>query len=238
MVLAVAFASAANATTIAPVIIDEPSSGRAIVTVRNDAAREVLYQIAVMDWHVVNGADRYADTQDFVASPPLFTLAPSASQIVRIGFRNPAPQPVERAYRLVLAEVPRPGDTSSDAGVVNFAMQYLLPVFVASASRGAKPPLTWSARVDDDEIILRADNPGTSRTALNMVGLSTQPGASPEVEFASRQRVTVLAHSWREWRFPVHADKQALPWRIVVLNSGSDDAVVVPDADMRPATSR
>jgi fimbrial chaperone protein len=198
----------------------------------------VLYQIRVLDWHVVNGTDRYDDTQDFIASPPLFTLASSASQIVRIGFRSPARQPVERAYRLLLAEVPRAGDPANEAGVVNFAVQYLLPVFVASSGRGAKPALTWSTRVDGDAMVVRADNPGNSRTAINMVGLTRQPGATPAPEFASRQRVTVLAHSWREWRFSVPGDPQGLPWRIVVLPSGSEESAVVPDADTRTATSR
>jgi fimbrial chaperone protein len=226
------------ATTVTPVIIDVPANGRAIVTVRNDGLRDVLYQITVMDWHVLNGADRYEDTQDFIASPPLFTLAPSASQIVRIGFRSPARQPVETAYRLLLAEVPQSGDTAGGGGVVNFALQYLLPVFVAPSSRGTKLPVTWSLRADGDALIVRADNPGTSRTALNMVGLTLQTGASPAAEILSKQRVTVLARSWREWRFPMQGDQQRLPWRIVVLPSGSQDPAVVPDADMRTATSR
>jgi fimbrial chaperone protein len=228
-----------GATTITPVIIDVPADGRAIVTVRNDRTREVLYQVTVMDWHVVNGADRYEVTRDFIASPPLFTLAPSASQVVRIGFRSPARQPVEQAYRLVLTEVPRPGDTAGEGGVIDFAMQYLLPVFVAPAGRGAKLPLTWSLRADGDAmVVVRADNPGNSRTALNMVGLSSQPGAAPAPEFASRQRVTVLAHSWREWRFPVAGDKASLPWRIVVLHSGNDAPMIVPDVDLQPSTAR
>jgi hypothetical protein len=71
-----------------------------------------------------------------------------------------------------------------------------------------------------------------------MVGLSSQPGADAAPEVASRQRVTVLARTWREWRFPVPLDKRGLPWRIVVLYSGNDVPVVVPDADLRPATSR
>ena len=50
--------SAIGATTITPVIIDVPWDGRAIVTVRNDSAREALYQITVFDWRVVNGTDK------------------------------------------------------------------------------------------------------------------------------------------------------------------------------------
>ncbi len=231
-------ALAAAATSITPVIIDVPSQGRAMVTVRNDRAREMLYQVTVMDWHVVDGVDQYAVTQDFIASPPLFTLAPSASQIVRIGFRSPARQTVEQAYRLVLAEVPRPGSADETAGVVDFALQYLLPVFVVPSGAAADPALTWTLRTDGDAMVVRADNAGACRVALNLVGLSRQTDAEPEPEFSRRQRVTVLAHTWREWRFPMPAHQRAGPWRIVVLHSGSDSRMTFPDADMRTVTSR
>lgn len=231
-------AASSASTSITPVIIDVPSQGRAVVTVRNDHEREMLYQVTVMDWHVVDGLDRYAITQDFIASPPLFKLASSASQVVRIGFRSPARQPVEQAYRLVLAEVPRPGNAAEVEGVVDFAVQYLLPVFVAPSGTAANPSLSWTLRDDGDALVVRADNLGARRAALNLVGLSHPKNTDLEPEFSSRQRVTVLAHTWREWRFPMPAHKRVEPWRIVVLHSGSDSRMIVPDAEMRTVTFR
>lgn len=225
---------ALGATSITPVIIDVPSDGRAIVTVRNNSTYPVLYQLSVMDWQVVDGADRYAATQDFIASPPLFTLAPSASQIVRLGYRRSVRQPLEQAYRLVLAEVPGVGPTADEGGRVDFAIQYLLPVFVAPSGRGDKAALTWSLREVDGVVIARALNPGETRTALNSVGLRSVHGVDP-VPDAIRRRVTVLAHAWREWRFPLLGGTRGMPWHIVVLPSGNDTVVVVPDADMRPS---
>lgn len=236
---------ATAATTISPIVIDVPADGRAIVTVRNDRAREVLYQVTVLNWRVVDGADRHEATEDFIASPPLFTLGPSASQIVRIGFRNPARLQVEQAYRLALTEVPtevsslppRPGDTGAEAGVIEFALQYLLPVFVAPASRGAKPALVWSMGADGDAMVVRAENLGNRRTVLNMVGLSSRSGADPEPEYASQRRLTVLARSWREWRIDVPADKISSPWRILYINSESATPTVVSGAEIRAFNS-
>jgi fimbrial chaperone protein len=228
---------AQGAVTITPVIIDVAADGRAVVTVRNDRPREVLYQITVLKWRLVDGVDRYEATQDFIASPPLFTLASAASQIVRIGFRNPAPLAVEQSYRLVLAEVPRPGDTV-ESGVVEFAMQYLIPVFVASNNHDDKPKLLWQIRAESGMLVLRADNLSQSRIVLNMVGLTSQPGSAPTTEFANKQKATVLANSWREWRIPVPKEKLQLPWRIVVLQGDSATALIVPDADMRPPSTR
>ncbi len=231
-------ALAVAATSITPVIVDVPSQGRATVTVRNDHGREMLYQVTVLDWRVVEGADQYALAQDFIASPPLFTLAPSTSQVVRIGFRSPARQPLEQAYRLVLAEVPRPDRAGEAASVVDFALQYLLPVFVAPHGGAADARLTWSLRADGDAMVVRADNTGPRRTALNGVGLSSQTGADLESDFFSPQRVTVLANTWREWRFAMPAHKRDWPWRIVVLHSGAASRMVVSDADMRTVDAR
>ncbi|MFO7698648.1 MAG: fimbria/pilus periplasmic chaperone, partial [Anaerolineae bacterium] len=219
--------------------------GRAIVTVRNERAREVLYQVTVLNWQVVDGADRHEATEDFIASPPLFTLGPSASQIVRIGFRNPVQLQVEQAYRLALTEVPsavsslppRPDGTSAEAGVVEFILQHLLPVFVAPASRGAKPVLVWSMRADGDAVVVRAENLGNRRAVVNMVGLSRQSGADPGLEYASNRRLTVLARSWREWRIAVPADKISSPWRLLYITNDGATPTVVSDTEIRAFNS-
>jgi fimbrial chaperone protein len=233
------------ATTINPIVIEVPADGRAIVTIRNDGAREVLYQVTVLRWQVVDGVDHYDATEDFIASPPLFTLGPSASQVVRIGFRNLVLRPVEQTYRLLLAEVPtevsstlqRPGDTSAEAGVVEISLQYLLPVFVAPADQGARSVLVWSMRADGDAVVVRAKNLGNRRAVLNMVGLSSQSGADPAPEYASNQRLAVLAGSWREWRIAVPADKISSPWRILYITSESAAPKVVSNAEIRPSNS-
>ncbi|MGV1046195.1 fimbrial biogenesis chaperone [Limnohabitans sp.] len=222
------------AVTISPVIVNVSPDGRAIITVRNDRQREVLYQITVLQWQQIDGQDRYEATQDFIASPPLFTLAPAASQVVRMGFRNPVRLQLEQSYRLLLAEVPRPGDHTGERGLVQFAMQYAIPVFVAS-SQGAEPRhLVWQMREEGGALRVRADNLSSSHVALNMVGLTRQAGPTPPAELSHRQRTTVLAHAWREWRFVLPRDKSPLPWRIVVLPADRQAVELVPDADVRP----
>jgi len=220
------------AVTISPVVVNVASDGRAIFTVRNERSREVLYQITILHWFQVDGQDRYAATADFMASPPLFTLAAGASQIVRVGFRRPVRAPVEQAYRLVLAEVPRPGDSAGGRGQIEFAMQYDLPVFVAS-TQGADPrPLLWQIRQEVGTVVLRADNPSSAHVVLTQVGLMQAPGQMPAPEWTRQRRSTVLARAWREWRFPVPQGGVPLPWRVVVQRDGQA-VEIVPDADVR-----
>jgi fimbrial chaperone protein len=225
-------APAQAALTISPVVLQVASDGRAIVTVRNERSREVLYQITVLQWSQVDGQDRYEATADFMASPPLFALAAGASQIVRVGFRRPVRRPVEQAYRLRLAEVPRPGESAGERGQVEFAMQYDLPVFVAS-TQGADPrPLLWQMRQEAGAVVLRADNPSSAHVVLTQVGLIQAPGQVPAPELTSQRRSTVLARTWREWRFPVPQGRLPWPWRVVVQRDGQV-VEVVPVADVR-----
>jgi fimbrial chaperone protein len=220
------------ALTISPVVVRVASDGRAIVTVRNERARGVMYQITVLQWFQVDGQDRYEATADFMASPPLFSLAAGASQIVRVGFRRPVRTHVEQAYRLLLAEVPRAGELAGELGQVEFAMQYDLPVFVAP-TLGADPrPLLWQMRQEADTVVLRADNPSSAHVVLSQVGLVQAPDQRPAPELTSQRRSTVLAGAWREWRFPLPQGGLPRPWRMVVQRDGQA-VEVVPEADVR-----
>jgi len=223
--------AAAN-STIVPVIIDIPVSGRTIVKVTNNRDRPVMYQIAAKTWQVIDGKDRYETTEDFIASPPLFTLDAAATQEVRIGMRNPVPAPLERAYRLVVAEVPRVRAAGEEGSAVEFAFQYLLPVYVASADRNAKAELHWSLQAAGDAVMLRAENGGQKRVALTALSLFTDRLAAGEPDWKVKELTTVLAGTWREWRIAVPPGTASMPWHIVIRLQGSAMPMVVPDADI------
>ncbi|CAK0745285.1 P pilus assembly chaperone PapD [Gammaproteobacteria bacterium] len=227
-----------SASTIAPIVVETQADGRAVVNVRNDWEREVMYQLSVLRWQVIDGRDRYEATQDFIASPPIFTLAPAETRAIRIGLRHPIPAPVEQVYRLVVAEVPRVDEFGKQGGMVSFALQYLLPVYVASTLGDAKPELVWSMQAVSDAVVVRAENIGQKRIVLLSVGLSKNSSENVEPEFISKKPTNVLAKTWREWRIPVPPGKASLPLHIVYLNQGSTNPTVVPNAEIRASSSR
>ena len=216
------------AVTISPVIVHIPSQGRAIITVRNDRAHEVMYQLTLLRWFQQDGADHFEPTQDFMASPPHFALAAHATQVIRLGLRRPERLPVEQSYRLVLAEVPQVRDTQRGPGRVDFSMQYALPVFVAPAQPESPPTLVWQWRQEAGAVVLRADNPCTRHMVVNQVGLTDAAHPNPVVQHLSQRRVTVLAHAWREWRFPGARLEGPLPWQIWVKKDGQEAPERVP----------
>ncbi len=233
-------AQTSGSVSVSPVLIDLASCERAALTLRNDHNRAVFYQVSVLRWSQENGQDRYDSTEDFIASPPMFTLAAGLSQAIRLGFRQPSDSANERAYRVILTEVPPAIDQPSNRSQIQLAMQYAIPVFVAGSLPIVPSPLNWQIHQQGNTMHVRADNPSNRRVVLNAVGVS--PASSPSTEppltqHTQDQRVTVLAHAWREWRIPLQpADLQveaAPDWRIRV--KAADNAVwqAISAADMR-----
>jgi P pilus assembly chaperone PapD len=170
----------------------------------------------------------------------MFTLAAGLSQAIRMGFRQPTEAPNERAYRVILTEVPPAIDLPGKGNQIQWAMQYAIPVFVAGSTPTVPSPLTWQMHQQGNTMHLRADNPSNRRVVLNAVGLSpaSQPSTDPAPPLHTQdQRSTVLAHAWREWRIPLQSiDGQAAAatdWRILIKTADSSVWQAIAAADMR-----
>jgi fimbrial chaperone protein len=228
---------ATGTTSISPILINLAAGERATLTLRNDRTRAVFYQVTVLRWSQENGQDLYSRTEDFIASPPQFTMAAGSSQIIRMGFRKPVRSPTERAYRLMLVEVPQAANPPSSGGHIQFAMQYAIPVFVAGTTPTAPSPLVWQMQKQGNTMRVRADNPSNRRVVLNAVGLIQEAGPAPQTPHTLGQRATVLANAWYEWRIPIPLAEQkssaAQDWHIVVKEADSAVWHTISDEDMR-----
>ena len=62
------------------------------------------------DWvQSEDGTDEYESTSDVIAVPPIFSIAPGETQIIRVGLVGGLSPDRELAHRLFLTELPRPG---------------------------------------------------------------------------------------------------------------------------------
>lgn len=178
----------AGSFSVNPVRVELSATQRvAALTVRNQGTERAVVQLESLAWSQDGGKDRFEETRDLLATPPIFTLAPGASQLVRVGIRR-APDPSrELSYRLFLREIPgptRPGEQG-----LRVALHIGVSSFIAPLAPAA-PDLHWSARRNaPGSLSLALDNRGTAhaqiiRYALSRDGAGTPFQSTPAAEYA------------------------------------------------------
>ena len=154
--------ASAGTLEVNPVRLEVTSARRtATVTLRNPTERPVTIRAYSLEWRQADGEDAYSETSAVIVSPPIFTIAPGATQLVRVGLRQPSSTP--QAYRLVIEEVP---DATPGHGI-QVALRLNLPLFSGLSS--AEPAaVRWSAwREPDSGWTLEAVNGGAGYVRLS-----------------------------------------------------------------------
>ncbi len=141
--MAAVFQSAFGGTfQVTPVRVElSAQQATAALTVSNNGTEPVVVQLQSSAWAQDAGNDQYSDTNDLIASPPIFTILPGAEQIVRVGLRRRPDASAELSYRLYLQEVPAapaPGFRG-----LQMALRIGIPVFVEATSKSG-PELRWT----------------------------------------------------------------------------------------------
>ncbi len=136
-------------------------------------------------------------------------MAPNSEQLIRLAHRDAGGAPVEKAYRLLITEVPE----EIDDGGVAFAVRLNMPLFVTPA--GAVPDPQWRFQVKpsgEGELILA--NHGSAHLMVKSLELRGVGRADPI--FETDQFVYALAG--KEQRWSLGYDRQALPESLEVLS--------------------
>lgn len=206
----------AGSFTVNPVRVTlSPSHAVAAITVRNAGSDASVIQLETSRWTQQDGKDVLTPSREILATPPIFTLAPGGSQIVRVGLRREPDPQRELTYRLVLREVPPPQPIAQGLRV---ALAISMPVFVVSAHPSFSN-LQWQAqRLADGRIQLQATNTGSAHVQVGSIELSLPGSASPAV--TESVATYVLPGNARSWTFK---SAVALPVRSVLTLQASTD---------------
>jgi len=141
------------------------------MTLENNGARASVVQMQLLAWETDGEQDSYLPTGELVASPPIATLQPGETQIVRVGLTRDVDPQRELAYRLFIEEVPPPPKPNQQG--LQVALRIGVPVFVEPRNTAA-PRLTWRAeRNGADGLILRVVNDGNAHIRLMSLKLRT-----------------------------------------------------------------
>lgn len=189
--------------TIDPVRLDlSEKAPTTALTLRNEGEQPMLLQLELVAWTTENGQEHYAPSDELLANPPIFTLPPGQSQIVRLGMRRSLAGPQERSYRLFLQELPIPSQNASEpGGGLRVALRMGIPIFVAPGAP-AHSEVHWrAARTNEGTLRIEATNAGNVHVRLTEIEIGS---ASGEREWALQSGFAYLLPSdTRQWHIPV-----------------------------------
>lgn len=166
----------------------------AALRVHNNGSELVSVQVELLDWMQRDGVDTFETNRDVLVTPPIFTVPPGETQVIRVGLRRPPDPERELNYRLFLQELPPPlPDNFQGLRVVSRAS---LPVFVQPAAGEAAPKLRWRVqRIPDGKLLVTARNTGNGHGRVTGLHLLLADGR----EISIRGYTYILPESVGKW---------------------------------------
>ncbi|MBI5861365.1 MAG: molecular chaperone [Rhodocyclales bacterium] len=198
----------------------------AAITLSNTGGTSMVVQLQVSKWSAAGEEDRYDPSPDILVTPPIFTIAPGVSQIIRVGLSSASGTDRELAYRLFVEEVPSPPKPGYQG--LQVALRLGIPVFV-EAAQATQSKLQWSAvRTGADAISIQVGNVGGAHARILNINLSA-PGESRIL--ASQVAASyLLPGQTKRWNM-----RLSRPWqgRQVYLSATTDQGVTHAELELQ-----
>lgn len=200
MVLAILFVLGHQAygagLQVTPIVLDikktQKSDG---LWLTNTSQAPMDVQIRVFEWRQQNQTDVLNPTPEFVASPPLIKIPSGQKQFVRLVRVGQTQAPMERAYRIVVDELPL--ERQAGKGLT-FALRYSVPVFIQGGDSLSEPALSWHISPGSNgHVILTISNSGATRAKLSQLKFVSNNGRSLFINQGLFGYA--LANSSRQW---------------------------------------
>lgn len=170
-----------------PVIEDDQRASA--LWLENRGNQAVMLQIRVLAWSQDGREESYGNQEGVVPSPPSATIQPGQRQLVRLMKLIPAPEGQERAYRILVDELPSAASlqdqaqSGGNAMGVKLQIRYSVPLFVSGkghwikprtdlkrdASSMAQPALSWRLQREGADHYLLIRNTGSTRARLTAI---------------------------------------------------------------------
>jgi fimbrial chaperone protein len=207
----------AGMVSISPLRIDfDPSVKTSVIQLTNTGESDMSMQVDTRQWMQSDiGEDAYESTADVLAVPPIFTLAPGETQLIRVGLLTPPSPDRESTYRLFFTELPSPGSETERKGQLLMRLSISLPIFSAPVTAApAELELMDITTVDDK---LRATFKNSGRTHLRLAEIAALDAGGNDT-YRMESPVYMLAGSSREFMFDI-SDEQQISRLQAVMNT-------------------
>lgn len=181
-----------QALTVMPVHVQMPPGQKAaVLSVTNAGSVETAVQIRAYGWAQPDGNDQLTATDAIAVSPPIATIAPGATQVIRLILRR-VPEQQEDTYRILVDQIPPP----ARQGIVNVVLRLSIPIFVQPKSP-AVSHMQFHLERNAQQSLLAVSNDGSVHEALHGLELGTDDGQKVETGFSGSQYI--LAGATRQW---------------------------------------
>lgn len=161
--------------SVTPVRVTLDSKHHSVaLTIQNQSDEAKVIQTELVRWTQENGNNVYAPSRDLLINPPIFTLKPGKSQVVRIGLKRKVDAKDELAYRLRVTEVPPPPKPEFTG--LRIALRFDIPAFVLP-KEAQNSKLNWKAsRNANGEVLLNLSNMSNHHVRVQDIKLSEAEG--------------------------------------------------------------
>lgn len=210
--------ASAQSLTVLPVNIQmAPNQMATSLTLINQGDAETSVQVRVLKWSQAAGEEELVATSDVLVSPPIATIAPGATQIVRLVLGK-KPLGSESTYRILVDQIP----PAAAPGTVRIALRLSIPVFAAPATRAA-PRVKYYIETKDGQAALVAVNGGGRHETMREVTLTNSGGDG--LTTTANSSPYILAGATRRWAITNPA-RPPLPGETLRLTGRGDAGAV------------
>jgi fimbrial chaperone protein len=161
--------ASAGLLRLAPVrvFLDERTR-TAVVQLTNPGDSPIGVQVDAFDWNQgQDGSDQYEPTSEIVAFPPIFTIPPGETQLVRIGQLMPSPAEIEATYRVYFTELPQANAVDDTTASLKMRLRIGVPVFSASLAP-KRPSLRFvESEYREDGLRIQLENTGNTHLRIS-----------------------------------------------------------------------
>jgi fimbrial chaperone protein len=208
----------AQSLSVLPVnIFLAPGESASSLTVTNQGNSKTSIQIRAYAWNQYQDKDLLTSSDLVAVSPPITTLAPGASQVVRLILRQ-RPSLHENTYRILLDQIPPP----AEPGTVHVVLRLSIPIFAEPGIR-ANPNVEFHLESKDGEMSLVGDNNGLRHMAIREIELVTSDGRTLKAESGSSPYI--LSGATRHWKIDAQGPLP-LPNEKLQLKAQSDAGAI------------
>jgi fimbrial chaperone protein len=172
LLLGAAVRSDGASLTVAPVRL-QLSAARpyTVLRITNDGSESVTLHARAFRWGFDAKDELLTATDELILNPPMVTLRPKASQVIRIGLRSRMESSVEEIYRLILEEVPA-ARAKVEGTQISTILKMSIPVF-AIPRNAVAPRLEWTAQRDASGAVrISAANHGQAHVQIKSFAVS------------------------------------------------------------------